>query len=326
MGPRRVVMLVMPSAEIVEVGGVLDLFYVVNERVRRAGGSNPAYSVEAVSPVETVRAWPGIRLAANRSYRSVRGRIHTLIVTGIDGPDDARRDPSLLRWLRRVAPRTHRLVGLCTGTFLLAEAGLLAGRKATTHWAFCGELARRFPDINVQSDPIYVRDGSYYTSAGSTAGIDLMLGLVEEDLGRRMALIVAQWMVVFLKRPGGQAQFSVQLSSQMADREPLREMQTWVLEHPGSDLSIEALAGRVHMSPRNFHRVFVRDVGVTPGRYVERARVEAARRLLEETSRGVPDIAARCGFGSPETMRVAFQRTLGVSPKGYRGRFTTAAT
>ena len=326
MRPRRVVMLVMPSAEIVEVGAVLDMFYVVNERVRRAGGSNPAYAVEVVSPAGTVRAWPGLRLAANRSYRSVRGPIHTLIVTGIDGPDDARRDPSLLRWLRRVAPGTHRFVGLCTGTFLLAEAGLLAGRKATTHWAFCDELAHRFPDINVQSDPIYVRDGSCYTSAGSTAGLDLMLGLVEEDLGRRMALIVAQWMVVFLKRPGGQAQFSVQLSSQMADREPLREMQTWVLEHPASDLSIEALARRVNMSPRNFHRVFVRDVGVTPGRYVERARVEAARRLLEETSRGVPDIASRCGFGSPETMRVAFQRTLGVSPKGYRGRFTTAAT
>jgi transcriptional regulator GlxA family with amidase domain len=152
-----------------------------------------------------------------------------------------------------------------------------------------------------------------------------VLALVEEDLGRRVALAVAQWMVVFLKRPGGQSQFSVQLSTQMADREPLREMQTWMLDHPGADLSVETLARRINMSPRNFFRVFVREVGITPGRFVERVRVEAARRLLEETSRGVPAVATACGFGSQETMREAFRRTLGVSPNSYRSRFCTAA-
>jgi transcriptional regulator GlxA family with amidase domain len=325
MAPRRVVMVAMPCQEVVEVGGVLDIFYAVNERLERAGASDQSYAVEVVSPVATLCAWPGLRLLADRSYRPIRGPIDTLIVTGVDGPDDAGRDPDLIRWLARIAPRTRRVVALCTGTFVLAEAGLLDGRTVTTHWAFCDELARRYPGITVQSDPIYVRDGSVYTSAGATAGIDLVLALVEEDLGRRVALAVAQWMVVFLKRPGGQAQFSAQLSTQMAERKPLRDLQTWILEHPGADLSVDALARRVAMSPRNFFRVFVRDVGMTPGRFVERVRVESARRLLEETSRGVPDVAAACGFGSTETMRIAFRRTLGVSPKGYRSRFCTTS-
>jgi len=325
MAPRRVVVVAMPCAEVVDVGGILDIFYTVNERLDRGGASDQGYAVEVVSPVATVSAWPGLRLVADRSYRPIRGPIDTLIVTGVDGPDDASRDPDLIRWLMRTAPRARRVVGLCTGTFVLAEAGLLDGRRGTTHWAFCDELAQRYPGITVERDPIYVRDGSVYTSAGATAGIDLVLALVEEDLGRRLALAVAQWMVVFLKRPGGQAQFSAQLSSQMAEREPLRDLQVWILEHPGEDLSVDALARRVAMSPRNFFRVFVRDVGMTPGRFVERVRVESARRLLEETSRGVPDIAATCGFGSTETMRIAFRRTLGVSPKGYRSRFCTTS-
>jgi transcriptional regulator GlxA family with amidase domain len=318
-------MVAMPCAEVVEVAGVLDIFYAVNERLDRAGASDQGYAVEVVSPVPTVCAWPGLRLVAERSYRPVRGPIDTLIVTGIDGPDDARRDPDLIRWLARTGPRARRVVGLCTGTFVLAEAGLLEGRCATTHWAFCDELARRYPGVTVKADPIYVRDGSVYTSAGATAGIDLVLALVEEDLGRRLALAVAQWMVVFLKRPGGQAQFSAQLSTQMAEQEPLRDLQSWILEHPASDLSVDALARRVSMSPRNFFRVFVRQVGITPGRFVEQVRVEAARRLLEESSRSVAAVAAACGFGNPETMRVAFRRTLGVSPNGYRSRFCTTS-
>lgn len=325
MAMRRVVVIAMPCTEVVDVAGVLDIFHAVNERTDRAGASDAAYAVEVVSPVETVRAWPGLRLVADRSYRAVRGSIDTLIVTGIDEPDDATRDPELVRWLARMAPRTRRVVGLCTASFVLAEAGLLDGRSATTHWAFCDELARRFPRVKVQPDPIYVRDGGVYTSAGATAGLDVVLALVEEDLGRRVALRVAQWMVVFLKRPGGQSQFSVQLSTQMADRQPLRELQAWVLDHPCADLSVETLARRVNMSPRNFFRVFVREVGMTPGRFVERVRVEAARRLLEETSRGIPEVVIASGFGSQETMRVAFRRALGVSPKGYRSRFCTTA-
>ena len=325
MAMRRVLVVAMPCSEVVDVAGILDIFYAVNERTDRTRAFDSGYAVEVVSPVETVCTWPGLRLVADRSYRAVRGSIDTLIVTGIDEPNDAKRDPELVRWLARMAPRTRRMVGLCTGSFVLAEAGLLDGRSATTHWAFCDELTRRFPGVKVESDPIYVRDGGVYTSAGATAGLDLVLALVEEDLGRRVALSVAQWMVVFLKRPGGQSQFSVQLSTQMADRQPLRDMQAWVLDHPAADLSVEALARRVNMSPRNFFRVFVREVGMTPGRFVERVRVEAARRLLEETSRGVPDVATASGFGSQEAMRLAFRRALGVSPKGYRSRFCTTA-
>lgn len=319
MAPRRVVLVTMPCREIVEIGGALDIFYAANVRLP----SDRRYVVEVVSPVTTVCAWAGLRLATERSFRAVRGEIDTLIVTGIDEPDDARRDPDLIRWLARTAPRVRRVVGLCTGSFVLAEAGLLDGRRATTHWMDCDELARRFPAVTVQRDPIYVHDRGVYTSAGSTAGLDLVLALVEEDVGRRVALQVAQRMVFFLKRPGGQAQFSAQLSTQMAERAPLRDLQAWILEHPGVDLSIEALARRAAMSPRNFFRVFVREVGMTPGRFVERVRVEAARRLLEETARGIPDVAAACGFGSAETMRIAFRRALGVSPKAYRGRFHT---
>jgi transcriptional regulator GlxA family with amidase domain len=321
MADRRVVMVAMPCREVVEIGGTLDIFHAANLYLPGSRG----YAVDVVSPVATVCAWGAFRLTADRSYRSVRGDIDTLIVTGVDGPDDARRDPDLLRWLARIAPRVRRLVGLCTGTFVLAEAGLLDGRCATTHWMDCDELARRFPRTAVQRDPIYVRDGSVYTSAGSTAGLDLVLALVEEDVGRRVALQVAQRMVFFLKRPGGQAQFSAQLSTQMAERQPLRDLQAWILDHPEADLSVDMLASRVSMSPRNFFRVFVHEVGMTPGRFVERVRVEAARRLLEETSRGIPDVAVTCGFGSLETMRLAFRRALGVNPKGYRSRFHTTA-
>ena len=319
MTSRRVVLVAMPCQEVVEIGGALDIFYAANGRLPPGRG----YAVEVVSPVATVREWPGLRLASDRSYRAVRGDIDTLIVTGIDEPDDARRDPDLIRWLARIAPRTRRVAGLCTGTFVLAEAGLLDGRNATTHWMDCDELARRCPAITVQRDPIYVRDRGIYTSAGSTAGLDLVLALVEEDVGRRVALQVAQRMVFFLKRPGGQAQFSAQLSTQMAEREPLRDLQAWILDHPGLDLSVDTLARRAAMSPRNFFRVFVREIGMTPGRFVERVRVEAARRLLEETTRGIPDVAAACGFGSPETMRIAFRRALGVNPQSYRSRFHT---
>jgi transcriptional regulator GlxA family with amidase domain len=319
MALRRVVMVAMPNAEVVEVDGALDIFYAANLV------HDGAYDVEVVSPATTVRAWAGLRLVADRSYRAVRGAIDTLIVTGIEGPDEARRDPDLLRWLARTALRVRRVVGLCTGSFLLAEAGLLDGRRATTHWMFCDDLAARYPEITVERDPIYVRDHGVYTSAGSTAGLDLVLALVEEDLGRRVALQVAQRMVFFLKRPGGQAQFSALLSTQIAEREPFRELQSWIVEHPEADLSVETLARRVAMSPRNFFRVFVRELGMTPGRFVERVRVEAARRLLEETSRGVHDVAAACGFGTAETMRIAFRRTLGVSPKRYRSGFSSVS-
>lgn len=247
---------------------------------------------------------------------------HTLLVPG--GQGTRRPAPDLVAWLREHGPRAQRLVSVCTGAILLAEAGFLDGRRVTTHWAYCDKLARDHPEIEVDPDPIYVRDGNVATSAGVTSGIDLALALVEEDLGRDTALTVARHLVVFLRRPGNQAQFSAQLAAQTARREPLREVQQWITEHPGDDLSVESLAARARLSPRHFARAFHAETGMTPGRYVDRVRLEHARRLLEDTADGVEEISRACGYGTPEAMRRAFLRTLGAAPAEYRRRFRPA--
>ncbi|MFJ3639220.1 GlxA family transcriptional regulator [Streptomyces sp. NPDC090108] len=248
---------------------------------------------------------------------------HTLLVPG--GQGTRRPDPRLTDWLRAHAARAERLVSVCTGAVLLAEAGLLDGRRATTHWAYCDRLAREHPAVDVDPVPIYIRDGEVSTSAGVTSGIDLALALVEEDLGRETALTVARHLVVFLRRPGNQAQFSAQLAAQTARREPLREVQQWITEHPAGDLSVESLAARARLSPRHFARAFREETGTTPGRYVDRVRLEHARRLLEDSSGGIEEISRASGYGTPEAMRRAFTRTLGTSPAAYRGRFRPAA-
>ncbi|MFI5805209.1 GlxA family transcriptional regulator [Streptomyces sp. NPDC051561] len=242
-----------------------------------------------------------------------------LLVPGGTGTRDS--DPRLVDWLREHAPGAGRIVSVCTGAFLLAAAGLLGGRRATTHWNFTDRLARKHPEIDVDPDSIYVRDGKISTAAGVTSGIDLALALVEEDHGRETALTVARHLVVFLRRPGNQAQFSAQLSAQTAVREPLRDVQQYISEHPQADLSVEALAARARLSPRHFARAFQAETGTTPGRYVERVRVEHARRLLEDSPQGVECISRACGYGTPEAMRRAFVKTLGTGPAEYRRRF-----
>ncbi|MFD4872029.1 GlxA family transcriptional regulator [Streptomyces sp. NPDC058420] len=244
---------------------------------------------------------------------------HTLLVPG--GPGTRGPDPRVTGWLRAHGPRAERLVSVCTGAILLAEAGLLDGRRATTHWAYCAKLARDHPAVEVDPDPIYVRDGRVSTSAGVTSGIDLALALVEEDLGRDTALTIARHLVVFLRRPGNQAQFSAQLAAQTAHREPLREVQQWITEHPGDDLSVETLAARARLSPRHFARAFQSETGMPPGRYVDRVRLEHARRLLEDTADGIEEISRASGYGTPESMRRAFLRALGTPPAEYRRRF-----
>ncbi|MFI5630071.1 GlxA family transcriptional regulator [Streptomyces sp. NPDC051664] len=244
---------------------------------------------------------------------------HTLLVPGGQGTRSP--DPALVDWLRVHAPHAERLVSVCTGALLLAEAGLLDGHRVTTHWVVAEHLARAYPAVEVDPDPIFVRDGNLATSAGVTAGIDLSLALVEEDFGRQIALTVARHLVVFLRRPGNQAQFSAQLTSQIARREPLREVQHWITQHPGEDLSVEALAARASLSPRHFARAFQAETGQTPGRYVDRVRLEHARCLLEDTTDGVAHIAHACGYGTPEAMRRAFIKTLGTAPAEYRRRF-----
>ncbi|MER5579699.1 GlxA family transcriptional regulator, partial [Streptomyces massasporeus] len=219
-----------------------------------------------------------------------------------------------------------RLVSVCTGAAVLAGAGLLDGRRATTHWAYCERIAREHPAVEIDPDPVYVRDGHISTSAGVTAGIDLALALVEEDLGRDAALTIARHLVVFLRRPGNQAQFSAQLAAQTAHREPLREVQRWITDHPDADLGVDTLADRARLSPRHFARAFRAETGMTPGRYVDRVRLEHARRLLEDTADGVEEIARTSGYGTPEAMRRAFVRTLGTPPAEYRRRFRPATT
>jgi transcriptional regulator GlxA family with amidase domain len=262
---------------------------------------------------------------AETGLGQVRGPIDTLVVAGGTGVLALEGDEPFLERLRTLAGRSRRVAGVCTGAFLLAAAGLLEGRRATTHWASCALLARRHPGTVVDPDPIFVRDGDLITSAGVTAGMDLALALVEEDLGRDVALATARWLVLFLKRPGGQAQFSAQLAAQVADREPLRELQEWLPDNLGEDLSVPALARRACMSERNFARAFRGETGMTPAAYVEMARVESARIALETSNVPVETVARQAGFGTVETMRRAFRRRVGVSPNSYRGRFRSEA-
>jgi transcriptional regulator GlxA family with amidase domain len=324
---RTIAVLAYPGVQILDVIGPLEVFARASEvAVERTGATAPAYRVEILAPqAGPIAGLSGIRIVADRAFARVAGGLDTLLVAGgRRGTMTMMRDPGVLAWLRRMAPRVRRLGSVCSGTFILAATGLLDGRRATTHWSACELFKRTFPQVELDPDPIFVRDGNVYSSAGVTAGMDLALALVEEDFGRDVALETARGLVLFLRRPGGQSQFSAQLAVQASDREPIRELCAWIVEHPNDDLSVEALAHRVAMSPRHFARVFTRDVGMTPGRYVETVRVEAARRRLEESSHGVDTIADTCGFGTAETMRRAFLRTVRVPPSAYRSRFRSA--
>lgn len=326
---RTVAMVVYEDAQVLDVTGPLEVFARTGRwLVEHGRAAEPAYRTLLLAKEPgPVRTSGGIVLHADRAWSSIRasggaaGAIDTLLVSGGIGFGPPSRDPSLLGWLRAMSPRVRRLGSVCTGSFVLAATGLLDGRRATTHWAACEALARRHPAVEVDPDPIFVRDGHLWTSAGVTAGMDMALAMVEEDHGHDVALGVARELVLFLKRPGGQSQFSAQLAAQAAEREPLRELQAWMAEHPEADLSVPALARRVAMSPRHFTRVFTQSVGVSPARFATRVRVEAARRLLEETGDGVEGVASRCGFGSAELMRRAFLRLLRISPAAYRLRF-----
>ena len=262
----------------------------------------------------------GLRFIAEPFEALRRKPIDTLIVAGGSGIHQAVSDRSFLRFIAASAQRCRRICSVCTGAFALAEAGLLDGRHATTHWAQCPELGARFPRVHVEPDPIFICDHDIWTSAGVTAGIDLALALIEQDHGRPIALAVAGQLVVFLKRPGGQPQFSALLVAQTADG-VFGDLQNWILENLVGDLSVEWLAEKVGMSPRNFARVFVRSTGTTPAKAVERIRVEAARRVLEETAASLSVVADRCGFRTDERMRRSFVRHLGAAPRQYRQRF-----
>ncbi len=285
-----------------------------------AGGGVPPYSLRVVSKDGgTVSASAGLGLLTD-PLPPLGAALDTLIVAGGRGVEVAAADPALVAWVRGRALEGRRFASVCTGAFLLATAGVLDGRRAATHWSLCAELAQRFPAVQVELDPIFVRDGPAWTSAGVTAGIDLALALVEQDLGRAAALAVARYLVVFLKRPGGQAQFSATLALQNED-DRFDALHGWISAHLAKNLSLPVLAGEAGMSERSFSRRYVEATGQTPARAVERLRIEAARRLLLESRLPVKRIAQRCGFGSEETMRRSFFRLLAATPQDYRARF-----
>ena len=316
---RFIDLLAFPAVQLLDVTGPLQVFASANDIVVEAGGS-PPYTLRVVAQGgQGITASAGLALAAE-PLPPADAAVDTLMVAGGQGVEAAAADVVLVDWVRERATQARRVASVCTGAFLLAASGVLDGRRAATHWSCCAELARRFPAVHVEPDPIFVRDGSVWTSAGVTAGIDLALALVEEDLGLTVALAVARYLVVYLKRPGGQAQFSAALSLQAAD-DKFGALHAWINAHLAHDTSLPVLASQAGMSERSFSRHYTDATGQTPARAVERLRVEAARRLLSGSRLPIKRISQRCGFGSEETMRRSFVRLLDVSPQDYRARF-----
>lgn len=320
--PRHIAMLAFEDCQSLDVYGPLEIFSFTSRWLNMTGRiDGPAYTLsilaERSGPVTTMS---GLNIYADHVLADVDDDTDTLLIAG-GLVDAARKNRVLLDFVGGMSGRVRRLGSICTGAFLLAECGLLDGRRATTHWYYCAQLAREFPKVNVEPDRIAVRDGSIYSSGGITAGIDLAMTLVQEDWGSEVAAMVGRWMLVFPNRPGGQSQFSLHLHQGAGARKDFRELQDWIMAHPGAALGVEALAARMNMSPRHFARTFDREVGLTPARFVELVRLERARLQLEQTLLPLETIAGHCGFGTPESMRRAFQRAFKISPRNYRARF-----
>jgi transcriptional regulator GlxA family with amidase domain len=317
---RNVLVLAVEGCQSLDVMGPVEVFDYASRQVPGA------YRVQVVGPSKTgtVTMSNGVRLGVDPLPDPVP-RHDTLVIAGGVGARAAVDDPAIVGWIARASQNASRTTSVCTGAYLLAAAGILDGRRATTHWEFCDALAERFPKVDVDPDPVFIRDGDVWTSAGVTAGMDLALALVEDDLGPEVALAVARLLVVFLKRPGGQSQFSGALAAQQAARPALRELQAWIAGHLDKDLSVSSLARRANMSERSFARAFRREVGQTPASYVEGLRIEHARALLEDGAPSLEAVAQAAGFASAEVLRRAFHRRVGVSPADYRARFRLAA-
>jgi transcriptional regulator GlxA family with amidase domain len=317
--PRRVAIVAVPPVRTLDVFGPAEVFADANHLNR----GEPAYDVQVVSATEdrTVTSYLGVPLVADRTYHEMRQPVDTLLVAGGEGAQQMRLSPKFLEWLRRQSGKARRYGSVCTGALVLAQAGLLDGRRVTTHWNWCQELQQKHPKVKVDPRPIYIRDKNLFTSAGVTAGIDLSLALVEDDLGGALALQVAQMMVVFLRRPGGQSQFSATLMAQARGRRSLRDLLAWVADNLQSKFSVSTLARRAAMSPRNFARIFREEIGETPARHIETLRVEAARRQLETTVSPLEEVADICGFRSAEILRRTFFRRIGTTPGKYRSSF-----
>ncbi|HEX3827746.1 MAG TPA: helix-turn-helix domain-containing protein [Sporichthyaceae bacterium] len=322
---RRVLVVAYGGVLGIELFGVRDLLELVNWSAARNGEPSPFLVEFATHDGAPVQLWAGTELVPTRSLATTRVAIDTLVIVGGPVADEAVDDPVLVGRVRRAAARARRVVGVCTGAFLLAEAGLLDGRRCTTHWAWGEQLARRYPAVRVDTDPIFVVDGPVWTAGGVTSGFDLILAMIEEDIGPAAARSAAQLAALYLRRTGSQAQFGGSWAGTAPSRHPLRELQQFVVEHPAQDHSLEALAARMHMSPRHFARVFRAETGTSARRFVESVRLQAARRRLEETGDTVEAIAVATGFGNYQAMRRTFLVDLGLTPAEYRRRFGAVA-
>jgi len=309
---RRVVIVGPPPVQVLDVTGPLEVF-----------SNAPDYGIQLANPgrERTLQTNRGVVLADATPIADVHGPIDTLVIAGGPGAESGRYDRNFIAWIAKVARQSRRVASIRTGAFLLAEAGLLNGKQAVTHWNFCDRLVKEYPKVVVRPEPIYLRDGSIYTSAGITAGIDLSLALVEEDHGHETAPKIARFLVMSLVRPGGQAQYSHMLSHQAITSRPSRELQVWMLQHLREDLTVESLAGRIGMSARHFTRICLRDTGMNPGQFVDRMRVETAQQIIDSSSRGLKEVADTCGFKSADAMRRTFLRVLGVTAAEYASRF-----
>jgi len=321
--PRGVEVVAFPDFQLLDVTGPLQVFASANDHAVAAGHAAP-YRPRVVAAASPVVSTAGVSLLASPLPRTGTA-VDTLLVSGGRGVPAAARDGALLRWLRARAMRARRVGSVCSGAFVLGAAGLLDGRRAVTHWQQCDALARQFPKARVEPDPIFVRDGALWTSAGVTAGIDMALAMVEDDLGHAASIAVARDLVVFLKRPGSQAQFSATLATQQHHRDtPFEQLHGWIAGHLAHDLSVAALAERAGMSERSFVRRYRASTGQTPAATVQRLRVEAAQQLLVSTSLPIKRVAQRCGFGTEETLRRALRRHAHATPGDYRARFAAA--
>jgi transcriptional regulator GlxA family with amidase domain len=328
---RLVAVLAFDDVQLLDVAGPVQVFASANEMVcgdRGTPSHGAPYHIVVMSRRGgAVRSSSGLPLVTEAISRATGGRpIDTLILPGGAGVHDAAKDKGTVAWVRRQAAGARRVASVCTGAFLLAEAGALRGRRVTTHWKFCARLQQEYPDLKVDPDPIYLHKDRVWTSAGVTAGIDLSLALVQEDFGRKLAMQVARHLVVFLNRPGGQSQFSAALEAQATAADGnapngFAPLHGWIAEHLAGDLRVEQLAEQAGMSPRTFARIYAATMRLTPARMVEKIRVEAVRRSLEETDMPIKQIAALCGFGQQERLRRAFARQIGTTPAEYRQRF-----
>jgi transcriptional regulator GlxA family with amidase domain len=332
---RRIGIFIYSGADMLDVAGPAEVFAFANLMlVLRGVIKEPAYIIDVLAEQPgIVTTLMGLQIVATHAYNDNSHAFDTIIIAGGFIPDGffqgisvgdpfIFKDTVFINWLRTLPTRVRRLASVCTGAFALAESGILNGRRATTHWDFCQRFIADYPEVKVEPNQIFIQDDNIFTSGGITSGIDLALAMVEDDWGHDIALAVARYIVVFLKRPGGQSQFSSYLTTEAVHRPDLRELQSWIMAHPAEDLRVDVLASRLCMSPRNFSRLFLAETGMTPAKYVEMARIDAARHYLQTSELSIEVIADKSGFFDPERMRRSFIRQLGVNPKNYRARFT----